>query len=262
MSMPTGHSRPPDPDGHQAAADTTPGAPVPGAGQVATEAAARVRAALDADTCGCDRWAREVTAEDLRAVLDALATTGSGTGSGGGGVGAVEVYVVERDTFDGLYLFTDPAQARRYAALFPTADTADYGPPLDHAAAEKLLAEEQAQRVENGEAQWLCDDCFHTVAGWLAECEEGCAQDLSHDGTCDPYAWSGVLCTRCGDWGRLTELAPENDPHRDTELQPRGSGLGTAHAAAPAVSPTGEPDRTAGVAPADRGSTATARERR
>ncbi|MGI8817439.1 MAG: hypothetical protein ACR2G2_19735 [Pseudonocardia sp.] len=33
------------------------------------------------------------------------------------------VYLVQRDTFDGLYLFADPEQAAEYAALFDGADT-------------------------------------------------------------------------------------------------------------------------------------------
>jgi hypothetical protein len=57
----------------------------------------------------------------------------------------------------------------------------------------------------------LCDGCYQAATGLIAECEDGCDQDLGHTGLClrdgpDDCQW-------CGKQDRLREVAPSSIVH-------------------------------------------------
>lgn len=58
----------------------------------------------------------------------------------------------------------------------------------------------------------LCDPCFKELTGELAQCEDGCALPLDHDGVCGPRP-AGALtqnaCDECGETDRLHVVDPE-----------------------------------------------------
>jgi hypothetical protein len=74
----------------------------------------------------------------------------------------------------------------RFFGLYP-------GPP---GAAESLL---------------LCDGCLQAATGLLAECEDGCPQDLDHTGLC--LRTSPGQCQWCGTSGRLHNISRADVGH-------------------------------------------------
>lgn len=56
----------------------------------------------------------------------------------------------------------------------------------------------------------LCDDCYTAATGLLAECQDGCDQDLDHLGLCLDLR-APQTCTKCGRATRLTEVEPEGE---------------------------------------------------
>jgi hypothetical protein len=58
----------------------------------------------------------------------------------------------------------------------------------------------------------LCDPCFEERTGELAQCEDGCALPLDHDGVCGPRpagALAPTACDECGETDRLHTVDPE-----------------------------------------------------
>jgi hypothetical protein len=57
----------------------------------------------------------------------------------------------------------------------------------------------------------LCDGCYETATGQLAECEDGCPQDLDHAGLCRRAGTAG--CQWCGAEERLHEVRRADVEH-------------------------------------------------
>jgi hypothetical protein len=57
----------------------------------------------------------------------------------------------------------------------------------------------------------LCDGCFTAATGLLAECDDGCPQDLDHTGLC--LRASPAECQWCGTPGRLRDVSRDGIGH-------------------------------------------------
>jgi hypothetical protein len=73
----------------------------------------------------------------------------------------------------------------------------------------------------------LCDGCFTAATGLLAECEEGCPQDVGHTGLC--LGASPEYCQWCGSPGRLREVSRADVGHLLPAVGEEDEGLWFLH---------------------------------
>jgi hypothetical protein len=112
----------------------------------------------------------------------------------------------------------DPAAAGPLLHLHPRFGTATVG--VD-------IADETGDTTHRPDQRWffdlypgprgasetirLCDECFTAATGQLAECDDGCPQDLEHAGLC--LRASPAECQWCGTPGRLHEASRDGIGH-------------------------------------------------
>ena len=73
----------------------------------------------------------------------------------------------------------------------------------------------------------LCDGCFQAATGLLAECEDGCPQDLDHAGLC--LRASPDECQWCGTPGRLHDISRADVGHLLPTVGEEHEGLWFLH---------------------------------
>ncbi len=77
------------------------------------------------------------------------------------------------------------------------------------------------------ESMRLCDGCFTAATGLLAECDDGCPQDLDHTGLC--LRASPAECQWCGTPGRLREISRADVGHLLPAVGEEHEGLWFLH---------------------------------